>query len=221
LFFPVRGRGGVVKKPGKDSFSVPQRNDVITDILLSACIVIPLTYLFLHYDLFKRLDTIIHAYPGMTLELLFSLFLAFLVAGTVLALRHTTRLNGVIKKLEEAESKLRFEGQRKIEREKLASLGELAGGLAHEINNALVPSIGMSEIVKKRLEKTDPELAQYVNVIYESSLHGRKIVQNVLAFARGQDADHEILDAAEVTRDALTLCRPLLPKKRRPVHRRP
>lgn len=199
-------------KNGKsESYTITQKKDVIADVILSVCIIIPLSFAFMQYDVISWIDHAIHSENGFFINFIFYIFLATLVAGSVLAIRHTARLNTVIRKLEDVESTLRYEGQRKTEREKLASLGELAGGLAHEINNALVPSIGMSEIVKKRLEKTDPELAQYVNVIYESSLHGRKIVQNVLAFARGQDADHEIVDAAEVIHEGLALCAPLLP----------
>ncbi len=90
-------------------------------------------------------------------------------------------------------------------KEKLAALGELSGGLAHEINNALVPSIGMSEILHKRLKDSHPDLAEFVTIIHESSMHARKIVQNVLAFARGQDAQNEIAQVGEIFTQAIDM----------------
>lgn len=95
-------------------------------------------------------------------------------------------------------------------REKLAALGELSGGLAHEINNALVPSIGMSEILHKRLKNTHPDLVEFVDIIHESSMHARKIVQNVLAFARGQDAQNEISQIGELFTHAIDINRPIV-----------
>ncbi len=72
---------------------------------------------------------------------------------------------------------------RLINMEKLASIGTLAAGVAHEINNPIAVILGFTEYL---LEKTEdlPEVHETLMVVEEEGLKCKKIVENLLIFAR-------------------------------------
>ncbi len=72
---------------------------------------------------------------------------------------------------------------RLINMEKLASIGTLAAGVAHEINNPIAVILGFNELL---LEKTanNTEIHETLQIIEEEGLKCKKIVENLLTFAR-------------------------------------
>jgi two-component system, NtrC family, sensor kinase len=75
---------------------------------------------------------------------------------------------------------------RMINMEKLASIGTLAAGVAHEINNPMTVILGFTEHL---LGQTDsqPEIHETLQVIEEEGLRCKKIVENLLTFARAPE----------------------------------
>ncbi len=75
---------------------------------------------------------------------------------------------------------------RMINMEKLASIGTLAAGVAHEINNPMTVILGFTEHL---LEQTDslPEIHETLQVIEDEGLRCKKIVENLLTFARAPE----------------------------------
>jgi two-component system NtrC family sensor kinase len=78
--------------------------------------------------------------------------------------------------LEQAQSQL-------IRTEKLASLGQLAAGVAHEINNPLGTITIYAHILLKGMDKDDPR-REDVELIVNESNRAKEIVQGLLSFAR-------------------------------------
>jgi two-component system NtrC family sensor kinase len=112
--------------------------------------------------------------------------------------------NHMTRKLSEARLQL-------FQSDKLASLGRLAAGVAHEINNPLTGVLTYSSFLLKRT-KDQPEVQEDLKVIVRETLRSREIVKSLLDFARQSvprksPADlHEIVArAAAVVENQLTL----------------
>jgi two-component system NtrC family sensor kinase len=75
-----------------------------------------------------------------------------------------------------------------MQTEKLASLGRMAAGVAHEINNPLTGVVTFSHLLKKRFPPESTE-AEDLNVIIEQSERCSKIINNLLTFARATPSE--------------------------------
>ena len=67
------------------------------------------------------------------------------------------------------------------------SIGILAGGIAHDINNVLVPILASADLLEPTV--TDPESRRFVACIRASAQHGAELIRQLLAFARGAAGD--------------------------------
>ena len=74
-----------------------------------------------------------------------------------------------------------------IQSEKLASLGRMASGIAHELNNPLTGVLAFSTVLKEGMEGTESE--QDLDVIIQETLRCREIVKGLLEFARNSAVD--------------------------------
>ena len=86
---------------------------------------------------------------------------------------------------------------------RLASIGELAAGVAHEINNPLTGIIGFSErlIRKATDEKTEADLKR----IHSEAIRAAKVVQSLLTFARRRQPSKEPVDINNIIKESIAL----------------
>ncbi|WP_407310228.1 ATP-binding protein [Desulfosporosinus sp. SB140] len=87
---------------------------------------------------------------------------------------------------------------------RLAGLGELAAGIAHEIRNPLTAVKGYSQVLEDELEVDDPK-REYTGVIVKEVNRLDKIVQGLLAFARPSASHFELTNLNEVIEETLGL----------------
>jgi PAS domain S-box-containing protein len=83
--------------------------------------------------------------------------------------------------------------QRIYNTEKLASIGILAAGVAHEINNPLAIILGFTDLLLERFQPGSPEYED-LKIIAENGNHARKIVEDLLGFARITEGMEDIVD---------------------------
>ena len=93
--------------------------------------------------------------------------------------------------------------ERLMEAGRLASIGELAAGVAHEINNPLTIVAGFAEVLMSK-HLTSPT-SDYVEHIYSESQRVARIVKNLLSFARKHEPQKEYVCITSVLEEALEL----------------
>lgn len=94
--------------------------------------------------------------------------------------------------------------------QRLESLGTLAGGIAHDLNNALVPVLALTKMVAKALPEGSRDSAR-LGTIAQGAARARDLVIQILAFGRGESIDRTSVDLASIVHDAMDLLRPSLP----------
>ncbi len=95
-------------------------------------------------------------------------------------------------------------------RQQMESLGQLAGGVAHEFNNLLVPITMLSKLALP-LADGNPTLRLYLETIHESGWKAAQIVRSVLTYARQMTPSREPVACGEVVADRIKLLRQATP----------
>jgi two-component system NtrC family sensor kinase len=92
-----------------------------------------------------------------------------------------------------------------IQNEKMAAIGQLVSGVAHELNNPLTSIAGLTELLLERGSGVDAA-RQHLRVIHDQADRAGRIVKNLLTFVRKGTPEPEPFDLNEVvTRTALLI----------------
>jgi len=93
--------------------------------------------------------------------------------------------------------------QRLLESSRLASIGELAAGVAHEINNPLSIILGFSQLLLE--QELDESSRKDVMTIVQEANRATRVVRDLLSFARQHDMPKEVIALDETLEKALSL----------------
>lgn len=121
----------------------------------------------------------------------------------------------VIVAMKNVSDNIRLEKQQKLARQqlyrsaRLASIGTLASGIAHEINNPLAAVLGFTDALLYHLDDDESidenELKQYLGIIKSETLRCRDVVENVSKFSGDYDSLIERISLADCLNSAVTL----------------
>ncbi len=93
--------------------------------------------------------------------------------------------------------------------QKMEAVGQLTGGIAHELNNILMVITGTIEILAEAVADR-PELAAIAKMVDEAAERGADLTQRLLAFARKQPLQPREVDVNSLVMEAANLLRPKL-----------
>jgi two-component system, NtrC family, sensor kinase len=110
------------------------------------------------------------------------------------------------RKVEKRTAELKAMQAHLIQSEKLAGVGKLAAGVAHEINNPLTCVLTNSSLILADLPPDDPRKEDLQSIVNET-LRCRKIVKGLLDFARQTKPQKQSLNLNKVMEDVLALVR--------------
>jgi len=103
--------------------------------------------------------------------------------------------------LEQMAAGLREREARLLKSERLAGLGALSAGVAHELNNPLGVIIGYVKTLRKT--PLDAETADELRIVEEEAHQCRRIVEDLVAFAREPRLERKRVDVTAVVRDVV------------------
>lgn len=93
-----------------------------------------------------------------------------------------------------------------IQSEKLAAVGQLAAGVAHEINNPLAAIIANAQILLREMRGGDPDTVDAIRLIETAGIRASQVVSNLLSIARKEKKyEFELLSLNETITSALSL----------------
>jgi two-component system cell cycle sensor histidine kinase/response regulator CckA len=127
---------------------------------------------------------------------------AGLVTNLVAVARDVTERDRLAAEKKELEDQI-------LRTQRLDTIGSLAGGIAHDLNNMLVPILMATELLGEQV--TDEETRRILEIARGSALRGSEMVQQILQFARGGKGEMEPLEIGASVDDVAKLMRKTFP----------
>jgi len=94
--------------------------------------------------------------------------------------------------------------------QRMESIGTLAGGIAHDLNNVLSPILTAVELLQMRLN--DESSQRLLNILHTNAVRGGEMIKQVLSFARGVEGEHIPLQPAHLIKEIIKILADTMPK---------
>lgn len=112
------------------------------------------------------------------------------------------KINGVIMSVRDITIERKLE-QQVVQSERLAAMGAMIGGVAHELNNPLTSILGVSELLQDT--ETNETARKQLNILQQQARRAAEIVQNLTYFARPPAPGKSKINLVEVVERTLNL----------------
>jgi PAS domain S-box-containing protein len=96
--------------------------------------------------------------------------------------------------------------------QRLESLGNIATGIAHDLNNVLTPIVGAAQLLPITLPNLDARNQGLLNMLVESSKRGSGLVKQILTFAKGMNGEQTVLQVRHILTEIINVAKQTFPK---------
>jgi two-component system, cell cycle sensor histidine kinase and response regulator CckA len=96
--------------------------------------------------------------------------------------------------------------------QRLESLGTLASGIAHDLNNILTPILATAQLLPLKNLNLDPTSHQLITLLESSARRGADLVKQILSFARGIDGERTLLPVHQLLQEVTQIAKSTFPK---------
>jgi two-component system cell cycle sensor histidine kinase/response regulator CckA len=94
--------------------------------------------------------------------------------------------------------------------QRMESVGTLASGIAHDINNVLTPIMLSQELLQEKL--TDEESQRLLNTIGRSTQRGASLMKQVMSFSKGIEGERNYLQVAQILSEIREMAKETFPR---------
>ncbi|MBD2102479.1 response regulator [Leptolyngbya sp. FACHB-261] len=96
--------------------------------------------------------------------------------------------------------------------QRMESIGTLASGIAHDLNNILTPVLATAQLLQIKLTNIDERSHQMLQAMEANAKRGAELVKQVLSFARGLEGKHTILQIKHLILEIQQIVQETFPK---------
>jgi two-component system, cell cycle sensor histidine kinase and response regulator CckA len=96
--------------------------------------------------------------------------------------------------------------------QRLESLGTLASGIAHDLNNVLTPILAIAQLLRLNQSSLDGRSQEMLTVLEDSAKRGANMVKQILTFTRGTGGERSPVQAASVLKEVINVVLQTFPK---------
>jgi signal transduction histidine kinase len=189
-----------------------KERELQNEAVIASVVIVALSYIIINTDVFETWYHYSRAHETWELDELLGCLFAVLFVGASLAVRHVFVMRRLMHDLKVANQRILEQNLLQARQEKLAALGELSSGMAHEISNALQPMMGLGPFIRTHLEEAqNKKHLGYMELILDSAGHIQGIIENVLSYTRDKSTEMLPYEAYEVIGEALKFSTAILP----------
>ena len=191
---------------GKDVLKRSGRNILLIELAVVAFLAAAVYLLAGAFDIFEQVVEFAEAYEDWEIDelVIVAIFLSIVFPG--LLLRRWSQLRREIERRvqgQEALAEAKKMQEQMMVTDRLTSIGELAAGIAHELNNPLTGIIGFSELLQRK--NLPEDIRSDVDIIDSEAKRTAQIVRNLLSFARRHPQEKTSVDIEKAIVEILEL----------------
>ncbi len=96
--------------------------------------------------------------------------------------------------------------------QRLQSIGTLASGIAHDLNNILTPILAVAQLLPLKLNHVDENTQELIKIVLDNCKRGSDLIKQILSFARGTETERTNLQAGHLLVEVARVARQTFPK---------